>query len=79
VHIWLKVHGEWSEKLVHYAKTAIACGIAERQVRVAEQQAQILAESMKQFAIALGFNPADAKVRTAMGTSLRLVQGGVAA
>ena len=66
LHIWIKVRHEAMDRLVNYSKIAIACGIAERQVRLAEAHAQELAERMRRFALALGYEPADPKVRQAL-------------
>jgi hypothetical protein len=79
VHIWLRVHGEWSDRLVNYTRIALAAGIAERHVRIAEGQAELIAESLRKLAAALGFDPADPKVREAMRGSLTVIQGGRAA
>lgn len=76
LHIWIKVRHEAMDRLANYSKIAIAAGIAERQVRVAEGQAQMLAEAMRRFAQAMGFEPADPRVREAMRGSLTVIAGG---
>lgn len=41
---WVKLHGEERDRLARYAKMAIDCGIAERFVKIAEQQGVLLAK-----------------------------------
>lgn len=79
LHIWIAVRHKAMDRLVDYSRIAIAAGIAERHVKVAEGQAQQLAEAMRRLAEALGFNPADPKVREAMRGSLTVIDGGLAA
>lgn len=79
VHIWLKVHGEWSDRLVGYAKIALAAGVEERRVRIAEGQAEILAEFAKNLLRDVGIDPASEKAREVMGRNFRLLAGGLAA
>lgn len=47
VHIWIEVRHKAMDRLVSYSKIAIAAGIAERQVRIAEQQGQMLAAAIR--------------------------------
>lgn len=42
--VWVKLHGEERDRLAKYAKMAIDCGIAERFVKIAEQQGVLLAK-----------------------------------
>lgn len=79
LHIWILVRQQSMDRLVNYSRIALAAGIEERRVRVAESQAQTFAEAMRRLAVALGFDPADPKVREAMRGSLTLIQGGQAA
>lgn len=79
VHIWLRVQAEWGDRLVQYSKTAIACGIAERQVRVAEGQAQLIASFAKALMQDLGVDPASEQARGLMRKHLTLIAGGRAA
>jgi hypothetical protein len=67
------------DRLVQYSKAALAAGVAERQVRVAEGQAQLLADAYRRFVVAMGMDPADPKVREAMRGSLTVISGGLAA
>lgn len=82
LHIWIKVRHEAMDRLVNYSKIAIACGIAERQVAIAESHAQEFAERMRRFALALGLEPQDPKVRRAFRESLTgppVIEGRLAA
>lgn len=47
LHIWIQVRHGAMDRLVNYSKIALAAGIAERQVRVAEQQGQLLAAAIR--------------------------------
>ena len=47
LNIWIRVRHEAMDRLVNYSKIALAAGIAERQVRVAEQQGQLLAGAIR--------------------------------
>ena len=43
----LKLQGEWSDRAVNFASKAVAAGLAERQVRLAERQGALLASVMR--------------------------------
>lgn len=47
LHIWIVVRQHAMDRLVNYAKIALVAGIAERQVKIAEQQGQLLAEVIR--------------------------------
>jgi hypothetical protein len=47
LHVWIKVRHEAMDRLAKYAKAALDAGIAERQVRVAESQALLMAEAVR--------------------------------
>lgn len=82
LHIWIKVRHEAMDRLVNYSKVAIAAGIAERQVAIAESHAREFAERMRRFAVALGLEPTDPKVRAAFRESLSgppVIEGRLAA
>lgn len=79
LHIWIEARHRAMDRLVDYSKIAIAAGIAERHIELAEGQAQQLAEAMRRMAAALGYDPADPKVREAMRGSLTVINGGLAA
>lgn len=79
LHIWIRARHEAMDRLVGYSKAAIAAGIAERQVKIAESQAQLLAEAMRRFAVSMGHDPADPRVREGLRASLTVIAGGRAA
>lgn len=54
LHAWIRVRQEAMDRLVTYSKTAIACGIAERRVQLAEAQGQMLAGAIRNILVALG-------------------------
>lgn len=54
VHIWIAVRHDAMDRLVTYSKVAIVAGIAERQVRVAEQQGQLFADAIRGILADLG-------------------------
>lgn len=76
VNIWIEVRRRAMRDLVDFSKAAIVAGIAEREIELAEAHAQMLAEAMRNFARAMGFDPADPAVRTALRGSLALIEGG---
>ena len=47
LHIWIKVRHEAMDRLAKYSKAALDAGIAERQVKVAEAQALLMAEAVR--------------------------------
>lgn len=47
LHIWIEVRHKAMDRLVNYTKVAIAAGLEERRVRVAEAQGQLLAEAVR--------------------------------
>lgn len=79
LHIWVQARHQAMDRLVSYSAAAIKAGIAERLVKIAEDQAQMLAEAMRRMAEALGHRPSDPRVREAMRASLTLIAGGHAA
>jgi hypothetical protein len=74
VNVWVKLYQEWHDRLVRVAKVAIDAGVAERQVRLAEEQAQQLAQVIRAILIDLGHDLADEHVREVV--RLRLTEGG---
>lgn len=41
VNVWMRVYGEWVDRKTRVAKMALDAGIAERQVRILEEQAAV--------------------------------------
>jgi hypothetical protein len=56
LHIWIVVRQHAMDRLVNYSKIALAAGVAERQVRLAEQQGQLLVEVIRGVLTDLGVN-----------------------
>lgn len=81
--VWLDLYARERRHLADVCKTAIACGIAERQVKLAEQHGEVIARVMKDFAKALaaqyGFDPEDAPVSKAARKVLVAFAGQAAA
>ena len=81
--VWLDLYARERRHLADVCKTAIACGIAERQVKLAEQHGEVIARVMKDFAKALaaqyGFDADDAPVSKAARKVLVAVAGQAAA
>lgn len=54
INLWVKLYQEERDRLVRVAKAAIDAGVAERQVRLAEAQAQQLAQVIRAILTDLG-------------------------
>lgn len=54
LHIWIQVRHQAMDRLANYSRIAITVGIAERQVRIAEQQGQLLAQVIRGVLADLG-------------------------
>lgn len=54
LNIWIEVRRRATRDLVDFAKVAVACGIAERQIKIAEQQASLLATAVRGILTDLG-------------------------
>jgi hypothetical protein len=74
INLWVKLYQEERDRLVRAAKAAIDAGVAERQVRLAEEQAQQLARVIMAVLSDLGHDPTDERVRNVV--RLRLIEGG---
>jgi hypothetical protein len=46
-NVWLELLGTWSDRLVVVCREAIRCGIAERQVKLAEAQGALVVEVIR--------------------------------
>ncbi len=76
MNVWVRLHQEWHDRLVRVAKTAIDAGVEERQVRLAEAQAQRLAAVIRAILTDLGYDLEEENVRKVV--RLRLLEGGKA-
>jgi len=74
INIWVKLYQDERDRLVRVAKAAIDAGVAERQVRLAEGQAQQLAQVIRAILTDLGHDPGDENVRKVV--RLRLIEAG---
>ncbi len=74
VNIWLQLYQEERDRLVRVARSAIEAGVAERQVRLAEQQAEQLAQVITAILSDLGHSMDEPQVQETV--RLRLLQGG---
>jgi hypothetical protein len=73
VNVWVRLYQEWHDRLVRVAKTAIDAGVEERQVRLAEAQAQRLAAVIRAILTDLGYDLEEENVRKVV--RLRLLEG----
>ena len=77
VSVWLKLYQSERHHLVEVCKTAIACGIAERQVRIHEEQGNVIAGIITGVLADLGIELASDAVRESL--SRRLIEASEAA
>lgn len=73
--VWVDMYRDERRLLAQVAKDCISAGIEERRVRVAEQQAELIAKAFREFAVALGHDLTDPRVHAAFRGSLELVAG----
>lgn len=78
-HVATEMYATWLDRLARASKLAIDAGVEERMVRLAEDQARLIAEAMRAFAVSMGHDPADEAVQIALRRSLTVVAGGAAA
>ena len=71
ISVWVKLYHDERDRLVRVSKAALDAGVAERFVRLAEQEAQHLASVVKAILTDLGHDLADPQVREVV--KLRLV------
>jgi hypothetical protein len=80
VNVWVQLYQQERKHLTDVCKAALAAGIAERQVRLAEQQGALLAGVIGRVLDALGLTPAQRElVAVVVPRELRAVAGGDAA
>ncbi|MHB1950182.1 MAG: hypothetical protein ACYCQK_01755 [Acidiferrobacteraceae bacterium] len=72
--VWLDLYNEERDRLVRACREAIHCGVAERQVRLAEQMAQQLAAVVTAILTDLGHDLSDQRTREIV--RLRMIEGG---
>jgi hypothetical protein len=70
----VKLYGEWTDRLTKYAKAAVDAGIAEREVHLVEQQADLLIRVIEATLASLHLTPeAHEAARQIAVSELRLV------
>ena len=75
----LRLYKSERHHLVDVCKAAITCGIAERQVKIAEAQGQLIVRVLDGVLEAIGVDREDETVRKEVSRQLRLVSGEEAA
>lgn len=73
--IWLKLYREERQHFVEVSKVAIACGIAERQIKLAEDHGRLIAQVISGVLGELGVDQQETNVRTVVRKHLMLVSG----
>ena len=77
VNVWVKLYQDERRHLAAVCRDALAAGIAERQVRLAEQQGALLAGAVSRILDALGLSPAQRElVSVVVPRELRAISGG---
>lgn len=77
VNVWVKLYQDERRHLAAVCRDALAAGIAERQVRLAEQQGALLAGAVSRILDALGLSPAQRElVSVVVPRELRAITGG---
>lgn len=74
-HVLVEMYATWIDRATRASKLACDAGVEERLVALAEDQAKLMAEVMRAFAVALGLDPHDDAVREKMRTALTTVAG----
>lgn len=72
----VRLEAEERDRCAAFATKAVAAGLAERQVRLAEQQGALIAQVLRAALSDLGYDPADPKVARVVSTRLRSIAGG---
>lgn len=75
---WLQLYRQERSHLAGVARACLAAGVEERRVKLAEQQAELVAEAFRGFARELGHDPADPAVRQAFRRHLTAVSSAAA-
>lgn len=78
-HVLVQLYNDERKHLAQTTVAALKVGIAAQAVELASRQAELIAEGFRSFAVALGHDPADPKVREAFRAQLTLIAGGRAA
>lgn len=73
--VWVEMYQQERRHLESVAKSCIAAGIAERQVRMAESQGQMIAELVRTIVTGLGRELHDPEVERVVRPALQLAKG----
>lgn len=72
--VWVEMYEEERKHLVRVSAEAIKCGVAERQVRIAEQAGDVIVAVLRGVLLDLGI-AGDARVPQLVATHLRAIEG----
>jgi len=80
LNVWIEVRQRATERLANFAKIALAAGVAERQVQLAERYGEMLADLIGGILTELKLTPIQQKKAPAIvGRHLQLLEGGARA
>lgn len=75
-HVLVALYNDERKHLLAVTTAALKAGVEARRVQLAEQEAGLIAEGFRAFAVACGLDPAAPKVREAFRAQLTLISGG---
>lgn len=73
VTVWVRLYQQERDRLVRVCDVAIRAGVAERAVRLAEQQAMLVADVLRGVLADMGVDPTSDEARESMRRHLTLV------
>lgn len=73
--MWLQLYDRERKHLIEVCRTAIACGIAEREVRLAERQGELIRDLLLGFLTDVGLDANKPEIRAALHRRLLLAAG----
>lgn len=73
INTWVDLYQRERRHLVDVCRVAIAAGIAERQVKIAERQAQLMVTAITASLVRLGLDPTAPEVRIVIAEEIRAV------
>lgn len=73
--VWLRLYGEERDRLIKVAKTCLDAGVAERQVRIAEQQGELVAGLLRRVLEGVGVDPSSELARQVVRRELTTLAG----
>lgn len=79
LNVWIRARREAMVDLREHSRVAIAAGIEERRVKIAEDQGAMLAEVVRNILAALGHKLDDPEVREVVRHQFTLIRGGAQA